>query len=392
MSEHQDSPDEGVAKTRITAPRPLGQMKTVLAGPSHTTTLPVVQWTSGGPTLEPRALPRYETLDRLGEGGMGEVVKAIDNDIGRTVAVKRLRADLTHPELSARVVEEVRTVGQLEHPNIVPIHDAGHDEQGFYFVMKHVEGESMEAVIARLAKGDRAAHQRWTPERRMEVFRKVLEALRYAHQKGVVHRDIKPANILLGPMGEVFVLDWGIARRAREPGAAAPGGATPATSALQTQLGAIIGTPHYMSPEQARGEVVDARSDLYSLCLAMWEFMTLAHPLAHLSNPAQVLTAVQTMKVPHASFTRSPHQRLVPMDIGWALHKGLAKDPAQRYQSADEALSRLDERAEGKVPVQCHVTFAKRSTFELMSFVQHHPTLSPALLLAALAGLWWLQR
>ena len=171
------------------------------------------------------------------------MVRARDNDIGRDVAVKRLHAGLNHSELYARFIEEVRTVGQLEHPNIVPIHDAGLDAQGYFFVMKHVEGESLASIIARLAAGDPVAHGRWPFERRIDVIRKVLEALRYAHSKGVVHRDIKPANILVGPMGEVFLLDWGIAKRER--GAPQPSAAAPETTgdALATRAGAVMGTP-----------------------------------------------------------------------------------------------------------------------------------------------------
>src|SRR6185503_9148146 len=116
---------------------------------------------------------------------------ARDNDIGREVAVKRLRAGLSHPEIFARFVEEVRTVGQLEHPNIVPIHDAGVDSSGYFFVMKKVEGETLQQIIAKLDAGDVEAHRWWTFERRVNVIRKVLEALRYAHRQGIIHRDIK---------------------------------------------------------------------------------------------------------------------------------------------------------------------------------------------------------
>jgi serine/threonine-protein kinase len=226
----------------------------------------------------------------------------------------------------------------------------------------------------------------------MDVFRKVLEALRYAHAQGVVHRDLKPANILLGPMGEVFVLDWGIARRVREPEVARKGAAAlpTGTSALQTQAGAILGTPHYMAPEQAKGEPVDARSDLFSLCLTMWEFMVGSHPWGELENVAQVLQAAIEKPVPNAYFAKGcPNQAAVPADIAWILDKGLQKDPAKRFQSADEALLRLDERSMGKVPIQCPVTFTKRAGYEVLRVVQAAPLPVMAVVTLGLGVLVW---
>ena len=387
MSTPQPKDDLLTAKTVL---RPASSAAvTQLAASERTTTLPQVTWGNTGASLEPRSMARYETQAVLGAGGMGEVLRAHDNDIGRSVAVKRLRPELQNTEALARFVEEVRTVGQLEHPNIVPIHDAGVDDQGYYFVMKHLEGESLESIIGKLASGDLAAHARWPFERRMEVFRKVLEALRYAHTKGVIHRDIKPANILVGPMGEVFVLDWGIARRERSAApATGPAGvpASPSASAALTQDGQVMGTPLYMSPEQARGETVDARSDLYSLCMVLYEFLALKHPFEHRKSVVEVMHAVQELVPQLPSFIRSPYQSTVPMDLSWLVRKGIAKDPAQRYQSADELVARLNDRAEGKVPIQCHVTFTKRVSYEVMRQVYKSPLLFPLAMLAALGG------
>ncbi len=235
-----------------------------------------------------------------------------------------------------------------------------------------------------------AALKRWTWERRVGVIRKVLDALRYAHARGIVHRDIKPANILVGAMDEVFVLDWGIARRQRtddtRPGAAV---GIP-DSALKTMLGAIIGTPHYMAPEQARGEAADVRSDLYSLALTLWEFLTLEHPFAKLENVAQVLEAQIKEPIPLASFLRSPHQPPVPMDLTWFLQKALRKDPAERFQTAEEMLNRLDDRAMGKVPIQCHVTATKRLSYEFIQLVSRWPLVFAIAIVGTLAGLGWL--
>ncbi|MBL9037274.1 MAG: serine/threonine protein kinase [Archangium sp.] len=379
------------APTRPSAPRsPSATQPMPATGAARGTTLPMVRWGASGAELQPNEAARYETLELLGEGGMGEVVRARDNDIGREVAVKRLRADLQHPELFARFVEEVRTIGQLEHPNIVPIHDAGLDAQGYFFVMKRLEGESLADIIFRLDRGDAEAHTRWPFERRVDVIRKVLEALRYAHGRGVVHRDIKPANILVGPMGEVFLLDWGIAKRTtEETSTASTLPVTVVVSAFQTQAGAVMGTPLYMSPEQARGEPVDARSDLYSLCLTLYEFLTLKNPFAQHTDVEQLLQAVSTQKPSLASLVRNPHQDFVPMDLTWVLAKGLAKHPLERYQSADELIRRLDDRAEGKVPIQCHVTLAKRSSYEAMRLVNRFPVLFGLALLGGVAATVW---
>src|SRR5262249_60463772 len=156
-----------------------------------------------------------------------EVVLVNDRDIERQVALKRLLPELQDPALLARFVDEIRIVGRLEHPNIVPIHDVGVDELGrYYFVMKYVEGETLESIIEKLAAGDPAYVRTYSYERRIEIFLGLLHALEYAHSHGVVHRDVKPANVMVGRYGEVVLMDWGIAKplaSKRDPAAAASG-------------------------------------------------------------------------------------------------------------------------------------------------------------------------
>jgi serine/threonine-protein kinase len=186
-------------------------------------------------------------------------------------------------------------------------------------------------------------------------------------------------------MGEVFLLDWGIAKRTGVAGPSA--GAAPAGQGgegLHTQAGAVMGTPLYMSPEQVRGEAIDARSDLYSLCMVLYEFVRLRHPFAELTNAAQVMEAVLSKPIPHAASKKHPHQPIVPMDLSWLIQKGLSKDAAKRYQTAQELITRLDNRAEGNVPIQCHVTATKRASYEGMKLVTRHPF---AFLFVLLAGL-----
>jgi serine/threonine-protein kinase len=385
--------DDGTASTHISAETyiPASSTQAMNATTNRSSvvvTLPAIEWGDTGAQLHDRSLPRYETVGLLGEGGMGEVLKARDNDIGREVAVKRLKHEQQHPELLARFVEEVRTVGQLEHPNIVPIHDAGVDDQGAFFVMKQVEGESLEKIIEKLAAGDAATHARFPFERRVEIVRKVAEALRYAHDKGVIHRDIKPGNILVGPMGEVFLLDWGIAKREGRRDTAGVAGAK-TTGTRETMAGAVMGTPLYMAPEQAAGQPVDARSDLYSLCVTLYELISLEHPYAKLGTH-EVLEKVKTRDFPFLYLGSRPVQGSSPWDLAWLIKKGVSLDPAKRFQSADELIRTIDDRAEGKVPIRCPITLTKRVNYEVMRFVQRWPKLYMATMLGLIGTVVYL--
>ena len=157
-----------------------------------------------------------------------------------------------------------------------------------------------------------------------------------------------------------------------------------------TVAGEIIGTPAYMSPEQARGEAVDERSDLYSLCVLFHELLCLRHPLADKKTLAEMLHGVTSEPTPMAGLVSSPHQPPTPMDLAWFVRKGLAKHPANRYQTAAEMIDRLALRAEGTIPVQCPITFMKRANAEATRFVDRHPFLATAMfagvVLAALGG------
>ncbi|MGO9836924.1 MAG: serine/threonine-protein kinase [Polyangiaceae bacterium] len=373
--------DTTVASTATPAAAPAA--KALLASTlTRSTVLPRVEMVGAEPRLVVEGKPRYQHTRRLGEGGLGEVLGARDNDIGRDVAVKRLKPEVTSHASLARFVEEVRTIGRLEHPNIIPIHDVGVDEHGdYYFVMKYVDGETLESIIEKLAAGDPLYHARYGFERRVQIFMGLLEAVAFAHEKGIVHRDIKPANVMVGQYGEVVLMDWGIAKQVRgaTPSLADAAFDAPAVHAgargalFETQAGQLVGTPAYMSPEQARGESVDERSDIYSLSLLLHELLCLRHPLAEKQTLAEMLHGVTSEPVPMAGFVSSSHQPTVPMDLSWYIHKGLAKDPTSRYQSVAEMVERLLNRAEGKIPIQCHITFVKRVNGEWNRFVDRHP-------------------
>jgi len=282
----------------------------------------------------------------------------------------------------------------------VPVHDVGVDESGrHYFVMKYVKGRTLESIIDLLKRGDREAHRLYSFEERTRIFVGVLEAVRYAHSRGVIHRDIKPSNVMVGPYGEVILTDWGIAKKIRDvpgqPGAAgsavvdaiAAGAEPPGSThrAIETVAGALIGTPAYMSPEQARGEQPDERSDIYSLCVLFHELLSLCHYLSDCRSLPALLQGGMETKPAHPTFISNPHQPPAPADLGWFVMRGLKKNPSERYQSVEEMIQRLKRRREGVVPVQCPITFLKRTTGGLTRFVDRHPkTAIAALYLSAL--------
>lgn len=182
----------------------------------NTTVLPEIRSQGAEVLLKPRREARYTRVKHLGRGGMGEVNMVLDKDIGRLVAKKTLRERTPDAACIAGFVDEIHTVGKLEHPNIVPIYDVGVDEQGqIFFLMKHVDGETLESVIKHLQAGDREYVDRYSIDARVEIFMGILRALAHAHEKGVIHRDLKPANVMVGRHGEVMLMDWGLPPRCR---------------------------------------------------------------------------------------------------------------------------------------------------------------------------------
>lgn len=356
------------------------QALTSPGGPARSTVLPRVDWVGPHPQVNPTQRHRFEELGLLGEGGMGEVVLVQDHDIERKVALKRLPENCDLGRV-LRFVEEIRTVGQLEHPNIVPVHDVGVDSAGrYYFVMKHLHGETLESIIGRLRSGDAAAHQRFTMPVRLQIMLSVMNALAYAHQQGFIHRDLKPANIMVGPYGEVTVMDWGLAKRIRAPerntGESAISGPREGT-VLQTQLGSLMGTPLYMSPEQAIGahDTLDERSDLYALSVVFHEFLHLDHYLQGREDLQSVLEGVKTVSPVLHLATFKGRQYQVPAELDWFLEKGFRKDPAQRYRSVEEMTDELQRIIRGECRIQCQRTFIKRVLGELQKFTDQRPVL-----------------
>jgi serine/threonine-protein kinase len=372
------------------------------AGGGRTTVLPRRKRADDALKLVAEQRPRFDRVRTLGEGAMGQVDLARDNDIRRTVAVKRMHGQHADAAALLRFADEVRVVGQLEHPSIVPIYDVGRDDDGkVYLVMKHLEGETMESVIERLRARDGDYLARYSVEYRVHLFLSVLDAIRYAHARGILHRDLKPANIMIGPYGEVTVMDWGIAKPIRQSAAkGAPVEALQRTLVeshdqrlLETQFGSLAGTPLYMSPEQAAGrnDELDERSDVYALGVMLYEWLVLEHPLAGRGTVNEVLAAIITQDFKMSRLFERAREAGVAMEYIHVIEGTLARDREQRTPTVLEMEEGLKRILGGHIPIRCHVTLAKSAASGFAHWVDSHTglysLLFSAVVLSGLGGL-----
>ena len=253
-----------------------GTDATVAVSPGNAaiTTRPMGIRSAGGATLAVLENGRYTLGSLIGQGGMGEVVLAFDEQIGREVAVKRIRSDAPSGEELSRFVREARVQGRLQHPAVVPVHDLAFDKTGKpYFVMKRLSGTTMGELIAKLRTEDETEAVA-TRRRLLRAFADVCLAIEFAHSAGIIHRDLKPANIMLGDFGEVYVLDWGIARAVTEPdetGAPMSKELDLRLDSGETRAGTVLGTPAYMAPEQLAGDRAGPGADIYALGCMLYE-------------------------------------------------------------------------------------------------------------------------
>nr|WP_107904946.1 Stk1 family PASTA domain-containing Ser/Thr kinase [Streptomyces chartreusis] len=278
---------------------------------------------------EPRRLGgRYELGQVLGRGGMAEVYLAHDTRLGRTVAVKTLRADLARdPSFQARFRREAQSAASLNHPAIVAVYDTGEDYIDNvsipYIVMEYVDGSTLRELLH--------SGRKLLPERSLEMTIGILQALEYSHRSGIVHRDIKPANVMLTRNGQVKVMDFGIARAMGDSGM------------TMTQTSAVIGTAQYLSPEQAKGEQVDARSDLYSTGCLLYELLTVRPPFV---GDSPVAVAYQHVR--EEAQAPSVFDPEITPEMDAIVLKALTKDPNYRYQSADEMRADIEACLDGQ--------------------------------------------
>lgn len=308
---------------------------------------------------------RYIIEKEIARGGMGAVLRAIDTDLRREVALKYM-LDNSSAAKKSRFVEEAQITGQLEHPNIVPIHELGLDaEQRLFFSMKMVRGRSLAEVLQ-----DKTV----TLGKLLTIFVNVCHALSYAHSRGVVHRDLKPANVMIGDFGEVYVMDWGLAKiikpanalipepttKNRERGNAPPTESVPANrvsssrerEADLTQDGAVLGTPVYMPPEQASGRIqdIDERSDIYGLGAILYEILTLNPPYSKEGGSIAVLTRVLTEKMmpPEQCARQHGIKRAIPAELSAVAMKALAREKKDRYSDVAALRGDIERYQEGR--------------------------------------------
>ncbi|HUP55701.1 MAG TPA: protein kinase, partial [Methylomirabilota bacterium] len=250
---------------------------------------------------------RYRLEEPLGQGGMATVFRAVDTQLGREVAVKLLRSEyLRDPDFSSRFRQEAQNAAALSHPNVVTVYDYGEDPSGPFIVMEYVDGEDLATILRR--------NGALPPTQAARIAAAVARALAASHARGIVHRDVKPGNVLIGRDGRVKVVDFGIARAIAE--------------AQMTLPGTTLGSVHYFSPEQARGENATNESDIFALGIVLFEMLTGSRPWEG-DSAAGVALARLTGPVPDPALVRGS----IPPDLAAITRKALARLPADRFAS-----------------------------------------------------------
>src|SRR5918996_4464135 len=266
--------------------------------------------------LQPgQMLGPYRIINQIGKGGMANVYKAYQPSVDRSVAIKVLPSQLAESkEFATRFQQEARIIAKLEHPHILPVFDYGESDGITYFVMRYLEAGRLK---------DKMEFGRPLPLNEIDrIFTQLTDALSYAHGYGIIHRDLKPANALIDSRGNIFLTDFGIAKLLES------------ASPRLTQTDAIMGTPAYISPEQAQGQPVDQRSDIYSLGIILYEMVTGSVPYTA-ETPLAVLFKHISDPLPPPSLVKPD----VPASIEQVILKALAKEPKDRFDTAAEFLA-----------------------------------------------------
>jgi formylglycine-generating enzyme required for sulfatase activity len=341
---------------------------------------------------------RYHDRAAVGEGGMAVVRKVWDGDLRREVAMKRIRErggrGSTPAGALSRFLDEAQIMGQLHHPGIVPVHELGVDAEGqIYFTMELVEGRDLSEILELLREG----REGWTQARALGVIRQVCEAMAYAHSKGVVHRDLKPANVMVGRFGEVFVMDWGLARVLGQPmqaGRSKRG--APSTHrqdladsdtgvVLETMEGEVVGTAAYMSPEQAAGRrsAISPRSDVYSVGTLLYELVA-GHPPFVERGEKVTRSVILERVIAGSPMLLHRERRGIPDELTAIVEKAMARTPGERYASMMEMANDVRAYLEGRA-VNAHRTGA---WVELKKWVARNRVTAAAILTVILLAVF----
>ncbi len=284
---------------------------------------------------------KYGNHQSIAGGGHGALTGSMDAVLGRTVALKTLHPEHANSDQEQRrLLREARITAQLQHPNTVPVYELGKQADGsIYFAMKKVEGENLFQVIVRIAQGNEETKRQYPLNRLLGVLVQSSNALAYAHSRGVIHRDVKPENILLGPFGEVYLMDWGVAK---VWGMAAEfDGDVPLDELYQrlTSTGKRPGTPLYMSPEQTTsGGIVDERSDIFSMGVVLYEILAQREPFRG-KTIEETFHNIQTLTPPAPSTIAT--QMAIPVSLDQICLKALEKKPVDRYQAITEMIQEI---------------------------------------------------
>lgn len=331
--------------------------------------------------------PRFTLVGKLGEGSQGIVYRINDRDCHREVACKVLSYATSDPEEISRFIHEAQVTAQLEHPGVVPIHDLGELRDGtVYYTMKRIDGVSLLDLLT--SKGGKAEHRYDL----LQVFLRMCETMAFAHSRGVIHRDLKPRNIMAGPFGEVLVLDWGLAKVVNCADVVRPMGTMrsfPEADPYRTLNGTAVGTPAYMSPEQAMGEVdsLDRRCDVYSLGVILYELLAGASPYVR-GEARKVMHQVS-----HGMWTRLDARRdcpVLPRALVAIVHRAMAFERHERYQTVEQLSGDLRAFiAGGAVSV-----YRETAVEKLVRVVTHHKRqvragLAVAMLAILMGGAIW---
>ena len=319
---------------------------------SASTVQQVVAASSPLPQMESEHGERYSPGEKIGEGGMGQVFRAADNDLARDVALKTLKGKLrTDMDSVWRFLREAQSTGRLEHPGIPPVHEVALDSEGVpFYTMKLVRGETLSDIIAKLAKGDPEYHKRFSFAIRAHILMQLCDVVHFAHQNGVYHRDIKPDNVMVGAYGEVQLMDWGASYdekilrgdRSSEPG--------------------FIGTPRYAAPERFVGGAAASltpQSEVWSLGLLMHELFTLQPAFA--DGPLlEVIERVRKRPIAASEGIRAAGQSRCPRQYANIIRAATFKDPNKRYATPALMREALQDALEMEAPVVCPCTGLKR--------------------------------